>query len=244
MQSQLLDKRILDTADICLKANKPKFLGFLSEEEAVLTERILKGIKVDYSLFGGYDEAGRVMLGCFPEWDEERNFPITPITITFRKSDCLSHRDFLGSLMGLGLKREAVGDILTEEGRSVIFLTVETADYVISQLEKVGRVGVVVQKGFSEPLPGAGKLADFAETVSSNRLDSVVSALANLSRGRAVEIIENGFVSVNSIVCEKITKSLSVGDIVSVRTKGKFIIDSFNDKTRKGRLILKFKKYV
>lgn len=244
MQSELLDKRIFDTADICLKANKPKFLGFLSAEEAVLAQKILKGIKVEYCFFGGYEDADRVMLGCFPEWDEERKFPIIPLTVTFRKSDSLTHRDFLGSLMGLGLKRETVGDILIEEGRGVIFLTDETAGYVISQLEKIGRVGVEIKKGFSLPLPQASRLQDFSETIPSSRLDAVVSAVAKLSRSDAAEKIEAGLVAVNSVVCEKVTKSVFAGDIISIRSKGKYVIDSLEDKTRKGRFILKFKKYV
>ena len=138
METDLLKDRILDTVGICNKTDRPKFLGFLSLEQSVFAENIISKLDSNYRFFGGFDGAQRVMLGCFPEWQSEWDFPISAITFTFRKTDILTHRDFLGSLMALGLKRETVGDILVEEARAVVFLTDETADYVLSQITKIG----------------------------------------------------------------------------------------------------------
>ncbi len=244
METDLFKDRVFDTADICEKTNKPKFFGFLSSEHAALADRLLEHRNVDYRFFGGYEEAQRVMLGCFPDWSQVREYPIIPITAQFRKADKLSHRDVLGSIMALGLKREAVGDILIEDGRTVMFLTRETADYVLSQITKIGRVGVNLKTGFEEPLPSSGELRDFSVTVASERLDCVVSALIGVSRGKAAEIIENSFVTINSVVTEKVTARVTKGDILSVRKKGKFIIESLEEKTRKDRIVLKYKKYM
>ena len=244
METEILKARIFDTADICDRTSKPKFLGFLSKEESVFCERMLQNRKIDFSLFGGYGEAERLMLGCFPEWDVEKNFPITPISFTFRHSDSLTHRDFLGSLMGLGITRESVGDILVEEGRAVVFVTDDISSFVLSQIEKVGRVGVTVTSGFVFPLPEKGVLSEFETTIASERLDCVVSALCNISRGAALQKIEDGVVSVNSVVCMKPTKSIISGDAVTVRGKGKFIISSLENKTRKNRIVLKYWKYI
>ncbi len=244
MDAEILKARIFDTADICERTNRPKFLGFLSMEEAVLVKRTLENRGVDFVLFGGYDVSERVMLGCFPEWDEERLFPIVPLTFKYRITDTLCHRDFLGSLMGLGITRESVGDILVEEGRTVVFVSEDIAGFVLSQIEKVGRVGVEVSKGFTLPLPPIGKLAEFEGTVASERLDCVVSELCNVSRGTALQKIEDGMVSVNSVVCEKATKSIISGDAVTVRGKGKFIITSLDGKTRKNRIVIKYQKYI
>lgn len=244
MDTDLLKDRIFDTADIAEKNNRPKFLGFLSPEEAVFADKILQHRSVKYGFFGGFENAGRVMLGCFPEWAEGVEYPITPITATFRKMDTLSHRDVLGSLMALGLKRETVGDILIEEGRAVMFVTDETSNFVLTQIEKIGRVGVNLKVGFDSPLPQAGVLKEFTETISSERLDCVVSALAGISRGKASEKIEQSLVSINSVVTEKVTRQVFGGDIISIRGCGKFIIDSIEDKTRKNRIVLKYKKYV
>ena len=146
--------------------------------------------------------------------------------------------------MALGLKRETVGDILIEEGRAVVFITEENADFIMSQITKIGRVGVTSQKGFSEPLPKTVTMAEASVTVASNRLDCVVAALIGVSRNKAAQIIEQSLVSVNSVVSEKTTLKVNDGDIISVRKKGKFKIESQGEKTRKDRIILKFKKYV
>ncbi|MBR7133601.1 MAG: hypothetical protein IKD04_08745 [Clostridia bacterium] len=244
MDTELLVARIKDTADICDKTQKPKFLGFLSAEEAVLAERLLKTSIVSFKLFGGYEDAQRVMLGCFPDWVENRKFPITPITFTYRPVDTLSHRDFLGSLMALGLKREAVGDILIEQGKAVVFVTDEVADYIINQIQKIGRTGVISQLGYCSPLPQAGVLAEFSDTIASERLDCVISALCKISRGAAVEKISEGYVRVNSVLCEKITRTVVEGDVITVRGNGKFVADSLSDKTKKNRIVFKYRKYI
>jgi RNA-binding protein YlmH len=244
MESQILIARISDTAEICERTNKPKFFGFLSPEQTVLADKFLENRKLNYRFFGGFCEAQRVMLGCFPDWAEELSFPICAVTFTFRKTDSLSHRDFLGALMALGIKRETIGDILVEEGRAVVFLADDIKKFVLTQISKIGRVGVTLSEGFCEPLPQASKLVNATDTVASNRLDCIVSALAHVSRGKAVEFIENSFVSVNSVVCEKTTKIVSCDDIVTIRGKGKFIITALNEKTKKQRTVLEFKKYI
>ena len=244
METDLLRDRLFDTATICERTNKPKFLGFLSLEQASFTENIISKLDIEYNFFGGYDSAQRVMLGCFPQWVEERKFPITAITASFRSIDNLCHREILGSLMALGLKRETVGDILIEKGRAVFFVNDENADYIMGQITKFGKVGVTLKKGFSEPLPEAGSLKEFSVTVASERLDCVVSALIGVSRNQAAEKIQQSLVSVNSVLSEKVTAKVKNGDVVTVRSKGKFIIDSLQDKTKKDRLVLRYKKYV
>ena len=120
METDLLKDRVFDTVGICQKTDRPKFLGFLSLEETAFVENTVSKLKANYKFFGGYEDAQRVIFGCFPEWESEWEFPISGVTLTFRKSDSLTHRDVLGSLMALGLKREAVGDILIEEARAVL----------------------------------------------------------------------------------------------------------------------------
>ena len=244
MQQEIIKERIQDTADICINSGRAKFFGFLTPEEAVLADRILSRQSIRYGFFGGYEGAMRVVLGCFPDWWPEEEYPIQPLTAVFRKSDTVTHRDILGALMGLGLKRETVGDILTEEGRAVFFVLSEISDYVMNEFTKAGRVGLKTQKGFEAPLPDSGVLKEFSMTVASRRLDCVVSALANISRGRAAEKIEQGFVRLNSLTAVKPTKQINDGDIVAVRGSGKFIVESLCDRTRKDRLVLKYKKYI
>lgn len=244
MDSNFFLSRVFDVAESCEKNCIPKFLGFLTSQEASIANDALKKRNIRYSFFGGYDEAERVFLACLPEWCEETDFPITPITFSFRKEDELSHRDFLGSLMALGLTREKIGDILVEKGRAVAFVSDNIAEHIISQIYKVGRVGVTLNKGYYSPLPSLSTLADFTITATSARLDCIISAICGYSRNKAIEIIEAGLVSVNSIMSNKITKTVVDNDKIAVRGKGKFIICSTDERSKKGKIILKYKKYV
>ncbi len=244
MDIDLLKRRIYDTADLCEKNNRPHFLGFLSMEQVRLADCLLKNRNVKYDFFGGFDKAQRKLLGCFPDWCTDYRFPITSITAEFRKADTLSHRDALGTLMALGLKRETVGDILIDEGRAVMFLTEDTADYALSQITKIGRVGVTLTKGCIEPLPQGDKKEEHSITVASQRLDCVVSAIVGESRGRSSERINQSLVTVNSVVAQKVTQAVLAGDVISVRSKGRFVILSIDRKTRKNRIVLKYERYV
>ena len=244
MDFGLLTARISDTADLAYKTDNFKFFGFLSLEEAVFAKKFLENRNIKFSFFGGYDAAERVILCCLPSWSDTADFPITAITFSYRTADKLTHRDFLGALMSLGLTRDSIGDILVGEGIAVAFLSDEISEYVFTQIEKIGRVGVSLKKGFTEPLPDKGELAEFSATIASNRLDCIVSAIINTSRNKATELILGGFVTVNSEITDKSTKSVFEGDALSIRGKGKFIVSSLCDVTRKNRIILKYKKYV
>ena len=244
METELFKARTEDTAALCVKSSKPKYLGFLSAAEAVLAERLLKNAPCRSVFYGGFKGAERVMLGCFPDWMDNDAFPISALTFKYRVSDTLSHRDFLGALMSLGIKRETVGDILTEQGRAVAFVTDDIRDYIKSQLTKIGRVGVKVCDGFEPPLPTADRLAEFSDTAASDRIDCVISALCGFSRSGATQALSEGIVTVNSVTVIKPTKSVLAGDIISVRGKGRFVIDSLDGRTKKNRIVINYKKYI
>ncbi len=243
MDNEFLIARTKDIIETVFRTDRPKYLGFLSKEEAVFIKKFLENRNVKHSFFGGDSSCERVFLGCFPEWMNEPDFPITAVTFTYRTTDSLRHRDVLGALMALGIKRETVGDILIEQGRAVVFLSNDITNFVAENLGKIGNVGVTIQIGITGDLPERNSLLENSATIASLRLDCVVSALAKCSRNTANELIENGFVSVNSVICQKSTKTLENGDVLSVRHKGKFEIVSTDKKTKKERIILAFKSY-
>ena len=244
MPDKLLEARIEDTFLICERTCVPKFLGFLNEFEAQTATEILNKKNSRYSFFGGYEGAQRRMLCCMPDWCEKPDFPIKAFTFSYRSCDKLTHRDFLGALMSLGIKRESVGDILIESARAVVFVSEGVADFVETQLFKVANYGVSISKGFDLPLPQESKKIQESSTVASLRLDCIVSTLCNISRGKAAELIENCMVSVNSLGCQKVSKILSQGDKVTVRGKGKFEIALVNGLSKKGRIIIEYTKYI
>ena len=245
MKRNLLAPRVRDAVRLCETSSMPRFIGFLTAEEAAEAVGAIRGLNCKYELFGGYDNAERVFFGVFPDWCEDKSsfWPIEAVTFTFRGQDKLSHRDFLGALMSLGITRETVGDILIEEGRAVVFLNRDILSAVLDGIEKIGRVGVTLKVGFIEPLPGASLMTEITETVASMRLDSVVAALLKTSRSRAVALIEEGLVSLNSIATAKTTRIVNSGDKLTVRGYGKFIIESAKDRTKKDRIVLIAKKY-
>lgn len=243
MDSELLPARINDLINICQKTSAPKFLGFLTTVQAAEAQKMLDG-KVRHCFYGGYQSAERTMLCILPDWCEDPPYPITALTFTYRICDKLGHRDFLGALMALGITREKVGDILVEEGRTVAFIHSDLAKFVCSQIDKVGSVGVSVTEGYALPLPMCSKKQEFATTVASTRIDCVVSAICNISRNEASGCICDGLVAVNSVCCQKSTRTVNEGDIVTVRQKGRFEIVSCDGYSKKGRVILKYNKYM
>lgn len=243
MDNKLFFARIEDAITISSRSQKQKFLGFYSCEEAVLAKRFLENKGYSFKVFGGYASAQRVMFGFFPEWAEDTLFPISALTFTFRKNDILRHRDILGSLMALGINRETVGDILIESGRAVVFVLNDVRDFIKSNVYKIGKVGVLVKEGFDFPLPKVEDLTEKTDTIASERLDCIVSSMASVSRNCATELILSGFVSINSVICEKPTKTIFEGDIITVRGKGKFKILSLSGRTKKDRILLIYNTY-
>lgn len=244
MEREILTARVNDVILQSDRGNTVKFLGFLTPEEAAVCESILKSANKEYEFFGGYKAAERTVLCIKPEWCETPEYPIVPITFLYPKEYKLSHRDFLGALMALGIKRESVGDILVSSGGAAVFAKKEISPFILSQISKVGSVGVKVLSGLNIPLPEADTKMRFTQTVPSLRLDCTVAALCSVSRKHSTELILNGNVLLDSIACYKPTKLVTSGQTVTVRGKGKFIIGSTQALSRKGRIILEYYKYI
>ncbi len=128
-------------------------------------------------------------------WKEQ--FPISTVALFYRKQDALTHRDILGSLMGLNIKRELIGEILTAEDFAVIFCTQTAQQIILSELERVGKAGIKKEQGYTGPLPKAYRLEYQSGTVSSFRLDCIVSLAINASREKSAGLIESGLVNLN-----------------------------------------------
>lgn len=240
---ELLSAKLED----CKKAarRRPCFLGFLDESQAEFCRKYLKREKVDSLFWGGHEDAERVMLGFFPDYMEPDPgiFPLTSITLTYRKEDKLGHRDFLGSFMALGVDRSVVGDILIGQGRSVAFIREAMSSYFLSGLRKIGRVGIKLEEGYQEPLPVLREYKPVNGVVASNRLDCMVALLCRTSREKAAGMVAAGLTAVNHLETLEADQRVEEQDIISVRGCGKFIIDSLGPLTSKGRLTVKCRKY-
>lgn len=244
-EDELLYARVDDLLNLSRKRNFPCFLGFLTEREVALTCNYLQNKNVNYRFYGGYDKAERLVLAVAADNKdiEDYFFPITPITVNYNWQTELSHRDFLGAIMGTGLKREVIGDILTEKNRAVIFVKDEIKEYLLNQVNKVGAVGVEFSECSITSLPTQKSFNECTYTLSSLRLDNVVSAVAKVSRDGASKYIKTGLVSVNALVNCTVSSQVKNGDKISIRGKGKFIVGELLGTTRKGRYKLAVKQY-
>ena len=223
------------------------FTSFLDLHQLQLAKGVANaGGFQNYAFYAGYPDGERVVLGAFAPYEpvEEALFPIVPLTIQFRKEDHVGHRDLLGSLLGLQLKREAIGDLLLSEGLAVCFVTQPVAPFVLSELKKVGRVGVRVSEGAPAQLPVLHHYKDLPVNVSSMRLDCIVAATCGLSREKASALIRSGFVAVNGAAQAEVSAFLQEGDIFSARGFGKFRFERILSTTKKGRFQLLCKKYI
>ena len=223
--------------------------AFMSEGERAMCEKFLRGEKlINFKWFGGYENAERRMLAFYPEWmdgAENGDFPIAYIRAVFSEENMLSHRDFLGAVMGLLIKREMIGDILPEKGSCDMIVSRNVAPVILSSLDKVGRANVktaeISQGDLNIP---EARFVVIKDTVASLRIDSVISSGFKKSRESAARDVLSKKVSVNGLVCEKPDKTVGEGDTITCRGDGKMEISSVSGLSRKGRVIIEIKRFV
>ncbi len=243
-EERYLSAHIADLQRLSVKSGVPRFSLFLNEREAVVADNSVKGSPC---FFGGYDGAARVICGFTEdtyayELPPSDIFPIVPLTFVFRERDKLSHRDFLGALLSLEIKRELVGDILTAEGYAVVFVH-ETAAELVASLDKIGKVGVRCEKGITKPLP-MQQTQKTETTVSSLRLDCIVSAAVNTSREKSASLIKSGMVNADFSPCLNVSAEVKENTVISVRGHGRYRLSEISGETRKGRIRVVIEKYI
>lgn len=226
--------RVEDIADLSLTRNIPYFLGFLNESEQYIIKESFPFYSSYFHFYGGYDNSKRNLL-CFSQKDEDKSlYPVSPLYFTFRKTDKLSHRDFLGALMNLGIERNCVGDIIVNEGKAVCFVKSEVEDYIESQISKIGRVGVNLVDEIE--IDYSDDIEKLSYIVSSFRLDVVVAAVTKRSRAKTAELIRCGKVFTNYSENKNVSYFLKLEDILTIRGFGKFVIKEQSGTTKKGRI--------
>ncbi len=243
---QLLYKRLIELSNRAYQSNIYTFSDFLSlSQQDILYQaaRDKSFAPIKFDLFGGYENCERKMVrfGSETDFGYEVDFPIKcikiqPLAKKFAKE--YSHRDYLGSLMSLGIDRKKFGDIFVDGMDAYLYADESTADYLLENFVSVGRNSV--KCSFSE-LPDSYKKAALTEStiqVASPRADAVIAKVYNLSRKDTIPYFTEKKVSVNGHIVENNDKILSAGDSVSVRGHGKFNIKQEGGLSRKGKLNL------
>ncbi|MDE6111620.1 MAG: hypothetical protein K2F65_06870 [Eubacterium sp.] len=232
------EKRFLELADRAEQRFYTTFSDFLNMEEESLLSSL--HFNIDYRLFGGYDGAERC-VAAFGYDAEEAEFPISIIKaepVSPKFADKLLHRDFLGSLMGLGIKREVLGDIVLADNIGYIFCLNSIAEYIVRELSKVRHT--IVKCSIVEALPESAvkKPEEEQMVVASERLDVIVSGVYNFSRSAVKELFITRKIYVNSRLCENFSYIPKEKDIISVRGKGRFVYNGVLGKTKKNRNVI------
>ena len=248
-EDRLLLAKIWDKLTAGMRRDIPAATCFLSPRELEMA-RFLFGDVPGLQSFGGYADAERRMLVYLPEyWDESwfdtEDAPFVCMRASFYEGDMLSHRDFLGALMGAGIGRETVGDICVGQSSCDFFVTKEIAPYILQNFLSAGRTRLRLAKiplaEVSVPEPETKEIRD---TLASLRLDSVISAGFRIGRSLAAQHVTAGKAAIDGLPCEKPDKPVSEGCKISVRGLGKIKLDTVNGQTKKGRISVIIKRYI
>ena len=246
---KLFAARLSDLTEQSRKNGCCAFSAFLDERQCAEAEAWCRRNtgELMYRLWGGHPEARRRMLAVYPDYCEscvEEEYPFRCLTFTYRKEDRLSHRDFLGTFMGLRLKREVIGDIVVSEGEAQVFVTEVAAKLILSSLSKIGRVGVKISGDRPFELEVRQEYKKIIGTVASLRLDCIVSLAAHISRDNASGLIRSEKVDVNHFTASSVSQELREGDIISVRGSGRYVLSAVNGLSGKGRIHVELLKYI
>lgn len=238
----LLKKRLAELSHRAFERGYTTYSTFLNLQEI----SILKSLKLEskYILFGGYENADRC-VASFSN-DEVYSYPIVCIKIEplqQKFSDKLTHRDFLGALMNLGIEREMLGDIKIINNEGYLFCLDKISQYIVDNLSSIKHTSVKCK--IIDDIPELfNQLPDEEEyIVSSLRIDTVVSAVFKMSRNSASQLINQEKIFINSKTVYKDSVQLKEGDVVSVRGYGKFIYSQTVNETRKHKMVVAIRLY-
>lgn len=255
-EDKLLISRMLDKMKLSQTKNSIEYLDFLDLYEQQLLQKIIKQEKIENNLLhGGIEEAERKILLFYPNklseltsQNPKKILPIKCIRINLPKEmyGKYNHRDYLGGLMKLGIKREKIGDILVFENGADILILEEIENFLMNNITSLTR--------FSKAKIEIINLRDIREKkinkkeikiiVPSLRIDAVISEAIHTSRGKAEELLQEGRIFLNYEQTTKGTKQIKEKDILTIRGKGKFEIEKIEGQTRNGRIKMLINQFV
>lgn len=239
-QDKIIDmRRIIDKIEVVLSNHSNEFTDFLDPYERSLAKSILnRFMGINYLEDGGIKDVERQVIAIYPDYLDENSIELSITALRIIGDfEGLSHKDFLGAILNLGIKRSKIGDILVHDGYTDIIVKKEIADFILFNLAKVANRKVHVEEkslGYITPVEILYK--EMNKVLSSYRLDVYISASYNLSRQESMNIIKSGSVKVNWESIDKPAKELEVGDIISIKGYGRSILHSVEGLSNKGKI--------
>ena len=242
-------KRIRELANLSYQRDIVTFSDFLNLNEQNMVNSLKQQFpQVIMENFGGYENAERQMVAFHPDalaftWEYPIDcLKIEPKAIKF--SESLTHRDYLGALLNLGIERSVIGDIVVQEKAAWFFCQNKMTDFFLDNLCRVRHTNILITKVDDPDEFPCPKLESINGTCASVRLDSLISLAFKASRSSMVSYIEGGQVFVNGKLITSNGYEPKEGDIISVRGKGRFIFDGMSHQTTKGRCGVRILRYI
>lgn len=265
-EETLLQKRLIELSRTAYIRGIVTFSDFLNLNELNILHTTPKHqFQSQYVTYGGYGLSERQMVAflpdalyAFPDWDgfggdsarqckDALQYPIRILRIGPQNQkfcEELTHRDYLGAVMNLGIERCKLGDIMVDGNHALLFVREELADYVREHLTRIRHTSVIVSVSQDLPDDYEPKYEEIKGTVASIRLDTVLSLAFPLSRSKITAYIEGGKVFVNGKLVTSNGYRLKEGDIISVRKMGRIVYDGIMKETKKGRYLTAVRKYI
>lgn len=251
-EGRVLLARVLDKLELTQNRDIPAHTPFLSPGERALVEDLLQAWGgCSHLFFGGYEGAERTVCLFLPQWQAPEDAlcdpegPLAALEAAFSPEAGLSHRDILGALMGLGLTREKLGDILVEEDHCQLVLLREALPILLSQWESAGRWRLKLREiPLDQLAPKPPQVKVIRDTVAALRLDAVLASGFSTSRSKAAALVSAGRVSVNHRECAKADRTVEQGDVLSCRGLGKCVVKEVLGQSKKGRIMLVMERYI
>lgn len=247
---QLLKKRLSELHKKSYEGGYFLFTDFLGlSEQSVFSELLRENPSMKYTAFGGCEGAERVMIrfGDEEELGYAEPFPIVTVKIepTAPKfAEKLTHRDFLGALLNLGIERSRLGDIPITDNVAYLFAKEDIAEFIISNLTRVKHTDVKLSLTEELPTGELYKTERVRIQAVGERIDAVVAKVFSLSREEALGYFRKKLVFISGRLCENNSYIPKCGEVVSVRTKGRFIYRGYSSTSKKGKLNIEVDLYV
>ena len=247
-EESMLQKRLVELSRLAYNRGIVVFSDFLNLNELNILHTTPKDMFLSqYKTYGGYDLSERQMAVFLPDaLYYEYEYPIQTIEVSplnKKFSEDLTHRDYLGALMNLGIERSTIGDILPGEGEAFLFCLDTIAEFICDNLEQIRHTHVKCEVvDAAAEVPQEEPVRQVIQ-VASPRVDAVISKVYNKSRSDCLELFRAGKVYVNGRLCENNSKPLEAGDVVNARGYGKFRISGEPHATRKGKLAIEAEVY-
>ena len=248
-EESMLQKRLIELSRMAYNRGIVTFSDFLNLNELNILHTTPKNMFLSqYKTYGGYDLSERQMAAFLPDalyYDYEypvRIIEIRPLNKRFAEE--LTHRDYLGAVMNLGIERCKLGDIIVEEGRALLFVKEEMAEYIAEHLTQIRHTSVATTFTAEFNSDYEPDYEELKGTVPSIRLDTVLSIAYPLSRSKLTALIESARVFVNGKLVTSNGYRLKENDMISVRKMGRIAYMGILSETKKGRYMISVRKYI